>query len=194
MEANGAVQLEVASVNDRSDRRFRKHYNKDGSYRRTRKYKKYSKSSSSSRTKKASTTTTTSTSTSTTTYAEATAKSSNTTSNTTSKKNASSSSSSSYTGDGTFYDAGLGSCGKTSTNSDHIVAINHGQMNNGANPNNNPLCGRMIKVTGPKGSTTAEVVDTCPGCAWGDVDLSYAAFDDIADFDAGRVKVTWSFI
>ncbi|KAI9359842.1 RlpA-like double-psi beta-barrel-protein domain-containing protein-containing protein [Pilaira anomala] len=199
MEANnGAVQLEVASVNGRSDRRFRKHHNKDGSYRRTRKHRKYSSSSSSTRSKK--------TSTSTTTYAKATSTSTTTTYSTTKssttssspsptpKKNASSSSSSSYTGDGTFYDAGLGSCGIESTNSDHIVAINHGQMGNGANPNHNPLCGKKIRVKGPKGSTTATIVDTCPGCAWGDVDLSYAAFEDIADFDAGRVKVTWSFI
>ncbi|KAG1084906.1 hypothetical protein G6F42_021601 [Rhizopus arrhizus] len=74
-----------------------------------------------------------------------------------------------------------------------IVALNHGQMANGANSNKNPNCGRRITATGPKGSVTVKVVDTCPGCANGDLDLSPAAFAKIADMDAGRVPVTWSW-
>lgn len=109
------------------------------------------------------------------------------------KKSKASSSSSSSSGDATYYNTGLGSCGWTSKDSDLIVALNHGQMENGANSNNNPNCGRTITATGPNGSVTVKVVDTCPGCANGDLDLSPAAFAKIADMSAGRVPVTWDW-
>jgi expansin (peptidoglycan-binding protein) len=108
-------------------------------------------------------------------------------------KSSSSSSSGSYSGDGTFYAPGLGSCGWDNSASEMIVALNHGQMANGANPNKNPMCGKSISVTGPKGSVTVKVVDTCPGCSTGDLDLSPAAFNKIADPAKGRVKINWSF-
>lgn len=109
------------------------------------------------------------------------------------KSKASSSSSGDNSGDATYYNTGLGSCGWTSKDSDLIVALNHGQMANGANSNNNPNCGRSITATGPNGSVTVKVVDTCPGCANGDLDLSPAAFAKIADMSAGRVPVTWDW-
>ena len=109
------------------------------------------------------------------------------------KSKASSSSSGDYSGDATYYGTGLGSCGWTSKDSEYIVALNHGQMANGANSNKNPNCGRSITATGPKGSVTVKVVDTCPGCANGDLDLSPAAFAKIADMAAGRVPVSWSW-
>ncbi|CAO0791796.1 unnamed protein product [Mucor circinelloides] len=116
-----------------------------------------------------------------------------TTTPTTKKSKSSSSSSGDYSGDATYYNTGLGSCGWESAESEMIVALNHGQMANGANSNKNPNCGRRITATGPKGSVTVKVVDTCPGCANGDLDLSPAAFAKIADMDAGRVPVTWSW-
>ncbi|KAG2203692.1 hypothetical protein INT46_001722 [Mucor plumbeus] len=109
------------------------------------------------------------------------------------KSKASSSSSGDYSGDATYYGTGLGSCGWTSKDSEYIVALNHGQMANGANSNKNPNCGRSITATGPKGSVTVKIVDTCPGCANGDLDLSPAAFAKIADMAAGRVPVSWSW-
>ncbi|KAI8640655.1 RlpA-like double-psi beta-barrel-protein domain-containing protein-containing protein [Parasitella parasitica] len=110
-----------------------------------------------------------------------------------SKKKSKSSSSGDYSGDATYYNTGLGSCGWTSKESELIVALNIGQMDNGANSNNNPNCGRSITATGPKGSVTVKVVDTCPGCANGDLDLSPAAFERIADLTAGRVPISWSW-
>lgn len=109
------------------------------------------------------------------------------------KKNASSSGSSSYSGDATYYGTGLGSCGHDSKDTDLIVALNYRQMDNGANPNKNPLCGKKITAKGPSGSVTVTIVDTCPGCAEGDLDLSPAAFSKIANMALGRVPVTWSF-
>lgn len=81
----------------------------------------------------------------------------------------------SFSGRGTYYDVGPGSCGTTDDDSDMVVAINKEQMNNGANPNNNPNCHKKIKIVGELGKTvTARVVDTCPGCDNGSVDMSPA--------------------
>lgn len=51
-----------------------------------------------------------------------------------------------FTGDGTYFATGLGSCGKTNKDSDFIVAISHGRMDStfSANPNNNIQCGEYI--------------------------------------------------
>ncbi|KAI9361054.1 RlpA-like double-psi beta-barrel-protein domain-containing protein-containing protein, partial [Pilaira anomala] len=99
----------------------------------------------------------------------------------------------SFSGDGTFYHTGLGSCGWDNSNDELIAALNAPQMQNGANPNNNPNCGKYINVKGPKGSVRVKIVDTCPPCVKGDVDLSYAAFAKIADMEKGRVPITWTW-
>ncbi|KAF3280772.1 hypothetical protein TWF970_002467 [Orbilia oligospora] len=57
-----------------------------------------------------------------------------------------------YSGDATYYDPGLGSCGITNSASDLIAAIGHALFDSmaTANSNNNPFCGRQIVVR-PKG-------------------------------------------
>lgn len=92
----------------------------------------------------------------------------------------------SYSGDGTFYNVGLGSCGKTNKDSDKVVALSSSLMSSG------DLCGKKIQAKGPNGKVTATVVDTCPSCAEGDVDFSQGAFTEIGSLDAGRVPITWS--
>jgi expansin (peptidoglycan-binding protein) len=52
-------------------------------------------------------------------------------------------------------------------------------------------CGACVNVTGPSGSVTVRIVDQCPGCAHGDLDLSREAFEKIAPLAAGRVAITW---
>jgi expansin (peptidoglycan-binding protein) len=54
-----------------------------------------------------------------------------------------------------------------------------------------PACGGYIEVSGPDGSVRAEVIDQCPPCAAGHVDLSEAAFARIAPLSAGLVSVTY---
>lgn len=46
------------------------------------------------------------------------------------------------------YTPGLGSCGITNSASDFIAAMNHVDMANGANPNNNPNCNRRVAIEG----------------------------------------------
>lgn len=106
-----------------------------------------------------------------------------------------SSSSGSKSGDGTYYDTGLGACGITSTDSDYIVAISHVLFDaqGVANPNNNPLCGKKINAHYGGKSVTVTVVDRCPGCEEGSLDFSPSAFNQLADFDLGRIPITWDF-
>ncbi|KAI9354964.1 hypothetical protein BD770DRAFT_324325 [Pilaira anomala] len=78
-------------------------------------------------------------------------------------------------GQATYYDveSGLGSCGTQSSHDEPVVAVNYIQMKNGANPNKNPLCHKKVKINGPKGKEVmANIVDTCPGCNKGCLDMS----------------------
>ncbi|MEW1836390.1 expansin EXLX1 family cellulose-binding protein [Nonomuraea angiospora] len=53
-------------------------------------------------------------------------------------------------------------------------------------------CGGYLTVTGPKGSVRVKVVDQCPECPAGHIDLSRKAFARVADPGEGRVGVTYS--
>ena len=64
-----------------------------------------------------------------------------------------------------------------------FVALSPGEYDGSA------ACGSFIEVTGPDGSVTAEVVDQCPPCQAGHVDLSEQAFERIAPLAAGEVPV-----
>ncbi|KAK1584925.1 RlpA-like double-psi beta-barrel-protein domain-containing protein-containing protein [Colletotrichum navitas] len=103
-----------------------------------------------------------------------------------------------HTGDLTYYDVGLGACGYTSSDSDMIVSVSHylwDAVQSGGNPNNNPLCGKKIRVRrDAEGSVDVTVVDRCTGCKPTDLDLSPAGFERLADKDEGRVKGTWSWL
>ncbi|CAG8536492.1 9971_t:CDS:2 [Funneliformis caledonium] len=46
---------------------------------------------------------------------------------------------------------------------------------------------------GPKGTVICRVVESCPGCSFGDLDLSPAAFERIANLELGRA-INWDFI
>lgn len=97
-----------------------------------------------------------------------------------------------FQGDMTYYAPGLGSCGLTNTESDHIVALSVQMMDNAAspngNPNRNPKCGTMINIYNPTTKTThqAKVVDTCEGCADQDIDVSPSLFQVVAPDGDGR--------
>ena len=104
-----------------------------------------------------------------------------------------------FSGDGTYYlpANGYGACGNILQNNDMVAAISHTTFDittiNG-NPNNNPICGSCINVTGPTGlSIQVTLQDRCAACVPGDLDLTLYAFSQIADPTLGRVHVTWSF-
>jgi expansin (peptidoglycan-binding protein) len=90
-------------------------------------------------------------------------------------------------GEATFYDAtGAGNCSFDESPNDLLV----GAMNN-ADYGTADLCGGCVEVSGPDGSVVVRIVDRCPGCDPGDVDLSREAFAMIAPLSAGRVPITW---
>jgi expansin len=52
-------------------------------------------------------------------------------------------------------------------------------------------CGGYLEVHGPDGSVRVEVIDQCPGCAAGHIDLSEAAFSALAPLGQGLIDVTY---
>lgn len=111
--------------------------------------------------------------------AASSAKATSTTSGKKSKSTSTSSSSSSsgsgsykFSGDGTWYNPGMGSCGIENSATDLIAAMNVEQMANGGNPNSNKNCNRKVNIKGPNGTVTVTVTDTCPSCASGSIGMS----------------------
>jgi expansin (peptidoglycan-binding protein) len=90
-------------------------------------------------------------------------------------------------GEGTYYNAdGTGNCSFDASPSDLMVAAL-----NAADYQSAALCGACLAVTGPSGSVTVRVVDQCPGCKHGDLDLSPQAFQKLSPLAAGRIPITW---
>jgi expansin (peptidoglycan-binding protein) len=90
----------------------------------------------------------------------------------------------------TYYDAtGAGACSFDPSPNDLNVAAMDMPEWNGSAP-----CGECVAVTGPKGHITVRIVDLCPGCEMGHLDLSQQAFAAIADVSAGRVPITWQVV
>lgn len=55
-------------------------------------------------------------------------------------------------------------------------------------------CGAFVHVWGPKGDVVLKVVDRCPECKPGDIDMTQEAFGTIADVIDGRVDITWQYV
>jgi expansin (peptidoglycan-binding protein) len=94
-----------------------------------------------------------------------------------------------YSGDATYYAAdGTGACGFPASPNDLMVAA----MNKSQYAKS--VCGQCVLVVGPKGTVKVRIVDLCPGCSSGSLDLSKEAFALISPLSAGRVKITWNFV
>jgi expansin (peptidoglycan-binding protein) len=94
-----------------------------------------------------------------------------------------------HAGDATFYAAdGSGNCSFAPTGDLMIGAMNHVDYADSA------ACGACAHVVGPSGEVTVRIVDQCPGCAEGDIDLSPEAFAKLADTSLGRVPMTWKYV
>jgi len=55
-------------------------------------------------------------------------------------------------------------------------------------------CGGYLTVTGPDGSVTVQVIDQCPDCAAGHIDLSEPAFAELAPLGAGLIGVRYQYL
>jgi expansin (peptidoglycan-binding protein) len=56
------------------------------------------------------------------------------------------------------------------------------------------LCGAYLDVHGPRGDVRALIADRCPGCAPGQLDLSTAAFEQIAEQSDGVAQIGYSVV
>jgi expansin (peptidoglycan-binding protein) len=94
-------------------------------------------------------------------------------------------------GEATYYDFadGSGACGFPATPDDLMV----GAMNAPDYGNSAP-CGACAHVVGPEGEVTVRVVDLCPECPEGHIDLSPEAFERIAPIEHGRVPIRWQYV
>lgn len=115
-----------------------------------------------------------------------------------------------YQGNMTYFSPGLGVCGWRSSDTDAVCAIPHdifdavaSHVTSGGNPDRNPLCGRLIRVTsflaaagGAKRQVSVDVMvaDRCADCEGNDLDLSPGAFKQIASEGSGVVSGKWQWL
>jgi expansin (peptidoglycan-binding protein) len=95
-----------------------------------------------------------------------------------------------HTGEATYYDFadGSGNCSFDPSPGDLMIgAMNHTDYAESA------ACGACVLLQGPNAEILVRIVDQCPECAPGDIDLSPEAFAKIADLSAGRVPITWHY-
>jgi expansin (peptidoglycan-binding protein) len=90
----------------------------------------------------------------------------------------------------TYYEAtGAGHCGyDASPNDMDVAAMNAPQFDNSA------VCGACAEIEGPQGTVRVRIVDSCPECGTGHLDLSKQAFAKIAPLVDGRVPTKWRYV
>lgn len=86
-----------------------------------------------------------------------------------------------------FYAAkGAGACAlDEEVGNPMVVAINRKDFNKAA------MCGAYLHIMGAKGEAVVRVVDICPGCKAGGLDLNKPAFAKVADIGKGRDVIRW---
>ncbi|HTY58594.1 MAG TPA: expansin EXLX1 family cellulose-binding protein [Bacteroidota bacterium] len=96
-----------------------------------------------------------------------------------------------HSGQATYYDfaSGAGACSFDTTWSDLMV----GAMNV-VDYQGSQACGECVSLRGPNGMILIRIVDLCPDCPEGNIDLSPEAFSRIADLSLGKVPITWQVV
>jgi expansin (peptidoglycan-binding protein) len=105
----------------------------------------------------------------------------------------------SYSGTATWYTPATeggnkAACGGETINDDsEIVALNQEQY--GDMDKDSDWCGKEIEITGPKGTTKATIMDACPECSSGDLDLTPVLFKRVVgDKGQGVGDITWRVV
>jgi hypothetical protein len=96
----------------------------------------------------------------------------------------------------TFYEQGgvAGACGNFHSDNDFVAALQLERY--GDEDSVSSHCGRTLHITNTLNghSVDVTVVDACPTCVNGNcVDLSPAAFEQLATFEEGMVPIEWTF-
>lgn len=78
-------------------------------------------------------------------------------------------------------------------NNSPYVALNRPQYGN--LDSNSKWCGKKIKITGPAGTATATIMDACPECDSGDLDLTPSLFKKVVgDMNKGVGSISWEVV
>jgi hypothetical protein len=96
-----------------------------------------------------------------------------------------------FGGRATFYATGLGACGEYNNDSDYIVALNSAQYGGGYP---GPECFKQIQISANGKTATATIMDECPTCNYGDLDMSPSLFNHFANPDDGIFQMTWDYV
>jgi expansin len=84
---------------------------------------------------------------------------------------------------------GLPNCSYESPPADGLfVALSPSEYNSAAG------CGGYLEVHGPDGSVRVKVIDQCPECATGHIDLSETAFAKLAPLSAGLINISYTYL
>jgi expansin len=84
---------------------------------------------------------------------------------------------------------GLPNCSYPNPPADQLfVALSPAEYDNAGG------CGGYLEVTGPDGSVRVKVIDQCPECATGHIDLSEPAFAQLAPLPAGLINVHYTYL
>lgn len=94
-----------------------------------------------------------------------------------------------YQGRGTWFNVGLGNCGKENVDSDLIVALDTATYASGKH------CDKYITIVDTKNGKKAKAMvrDSCPSCGVGSIDMSPALFKHFDSLDTGVISVKWWF-
>lgn len=85
--------------------------------------------------------------------------------------------------------SGGGNCSYPGPPANHLFVALSAAEYHGAAP-----CGSYLQVKGPHGTVRVEVIDQCPECKSGHIDLSEAAFAKLAPLRAGIINVSYHTI
>lgn len=100
----------------------------------------------------------------------------------------------SQTGKMTHYTPGMGSCGKTNTEKDLVVAISKDMYGTYANPNASPMCSKSASIKCNGKTIKAAITDKCMSCGKADIDVSPAVFTKCGSLSTGVITVTWDVV
>lgn len=95
-----------------------------------------------------------------------------------------------FSGQATYFYVGLGACGQYSQDSDYMVALNTPQYGGGSP---GPQCFKSITISALGKTATATILDECPSCDYGSLDLSPGLFQHFGDEGLGVFPITWWF-
>lgn len=96
-----------------------------------------------------------------------------------------------HKGEATYYypEVAPGNCSFDSIPANRMI----GAMN-AVDYNGSQICGACVSIKGPKGTVIIKIIDQCPECPKGNIDISPEAFSKIADTLAGRVPINWQIV